>query len=466
MLKSIDANNLSMLLVSRDEDFLKMLQNSSLFSEMRMDVADSADRGIWRAVHSFYDVIIFDVSSSENENEIDFSQVLRQVFSIDTPLIFIGGRASNRVEARITFGCDCYIDNKNDLELMRAYSIALVRKSRSCSREIVKCDGVSIDIKKSEMLYNGEAIKIPFVGMFFLYNLISGYPKILYSNSIIHRIYGNKENGDKSFRTQLCKTKSVLKNLGWDHVETVPHVGYRLKCGTENTIHDDTEFSVLCISNSREDNEMMRRCLERLPCSHTVADFSADLLRIISERRYDMVIIDLIVDFAGATMLIKNIRERSASDMFIAVTLSDTAIGCRMLYNGADEFILKPLDEDTLGLEIGFLINRCREWAPYDAAEWKGLKISRDLYSLSYNGIAIDLQPVQFLIVLLMVRRAPGVLRFGEIRSYVFGDDGISQGLVLAHISKIRKEFMKAGYHYMKTIPKTGIRLLDEPLPS
>ena len=213
MLKSIDANNLSMLLVSRDEDFLKMLQNSSLFSEMRMDVADSADRGIWRAVHSFYDVIIFDVSSSENENEIDFSQVLRQVFSIDTPLIFIGGRASNRVEARITFGCDCYIDNKNDTPFIKLGNKPTIKVTNKINKEeLIKFLTNSFDINHelSRFLFNKEDKTLYCV---FHHMIFDGLSTMVFSNHLLDILNKKEISKDitflkaSAFSSEIKKTK-------------------------------------------------------------------------------------------------------------------------------------------------------------------------------------------------------------------------------------------------------------------
>jgi DNA-binding response OmpR family regulator len=105
-----------------------------------------------------------------------------------------------------------------------------------------------------------------------------------------------------------------------------------------------------------DDDEAMRlllsRILESIPALElTLADGCHEALRLTSEFRYDLILLDLLMPGIGGIEVLNRVRRSSpntATPVIIVSVLSDadTKIVCKSL--GASDYVVKPIDRNAV----------------------------------------------------------------------------------------------------------------------
>jgi DNA-binding response OmpR family regulator len=109
---------------------------------------------------------------------------------------------------------------------------------------------------------------------------------------------------------------------------------------------------ILIIDDDESIRLLLSRILESIPALElTLADGCEEALRLAAERRYDLILLDLLMPGIGGIEVLNRIRHSSpnkATPVIIVSVMSDaeTKIVCKSL--GASEYLVKPIDRNAV----------------------------------------------------------------------------------------------------------------------
>src|SRR5258708_7739089 len=83
-----------------------------------------------------------------------------------------------------------------------------------------------------------------------------------------------------------------------------------------------------------------------------------EALRIVEERRPDVVLLDLMMPELKGLELMRRIRERANTPIILVTAMGREADKVRGLESGADDYIVKPFSLAELGARIRALVRR------------------------------------------------------------------------------------------------------------
>ncbi len=184
----------------------------------------------------------------------------------------------------------------------------------------------------------------------------------------------------------------------------------------------------------------------------------ADAPMLLTEPSYDCILLDLTLpDGAGLDVLA---RWRKAGVMLpVIIITARCALDDRLagLDGGADDFIVKPFATAELVSRIRAVLRRYSQQA---SEVWTigALQIEPRRYSARIDGVALELSPREFHLLLELAREPGAVVPKGMLaqRLEPLGD-ALDFGAIEVHVSNLRR---KIGAQRIGTVRGVGYLLL------
>ncbi|MES2316151.1 MAG: response regulator [Pseudomonadota bacterium] len=184
----------------------------------------------------------------------------------------------------------------------------------------------------------------------------------------------------------------------------------------------------------------------------------ADAPRIFTEPSYDCILLDLTLPDGDGLDLLARWRKAGVTLPVIIITarseLDDRLAG---LDGGADDFIVKPFATAELVSRMRAVLRR---YAQQSSEVWRigALEIEPRRYAARIDGVALDLSPREFHLLLELAREPGTVVPKGALaqRLEPLGD-AVDFGAIEVHVSNLRR---KIGAQRIGTVRGVGYLLV------
>jgi len=211
-------------------------------------------------------------------------------------------------------------------------------------------------------------------------------------------------------------------------------------------IDDDTE---LCKSLTR----LLAMDQIDVTSAHNLADGTSE----IRSKRYDLIVLDIMLPDGDGRLFLDKIRERSEIPVIMLSARGDANDRIAGLEGGADDYVPKPFVPGELVARIRAVLRR-RLGGKGDTLLAGDLKIEIPLRRVLRDDQEILLTSAEFDILLILVRRSGECVTRDELTEQVLGRPvGISDRAIDNHISSLRR---KLGTHVENTERIRSIRHL------
>ena len=182
------------------------------------------------------------------------------------------------------------------------------------------------------------------------------------------------------------------------------------------------------------------------------------------QQHYDLIILDVMLPKMDGLTVCNRLREDGINTPILMLTARDTREDILSGFSqGADDYLLKPFDLDILDARIKALTRRHSGGAGKTALHFCELKLDLANRVLHRESQELSLNPTQFIILKLLMARAPKAVNKEEISTALWGDDEPETDLLRSHIYQLRRLVDKPFKHaYIKTLPKVGYQLVSE----
>lgn len=177
---------------------------------------------------------------------------------------------------------------------------------------------------------------------------------------------------------------------------------------------------------------------------------------------YDLIILDISLPKLDGISLCRQMRSDGLQTPIMLLTgLScphEKAVG---LDAGADDYMIKPFDEEELTARIRALLRRGKIKSP-PILKWGSLMLDPKGYEVSYKKQLIPLTPKEYALLELFLRNTHQVFSCSMILDHLWSyEDAPTEEAVRTHIKGLRMKLKAAGVssNIIETVYGIGYRL-------
>lgn len=191
-------------------------------------------------------------------------------------------------------------------------------------------------------------------------------------------------------------------------------------------------------------------------------------LKILQNNPVDLLIIDVMMPRLDGIRATLKIREENPLPIIILSAKSEDADKILGLNVGADDYVTKPFNPLEL---VARVKSQLRRYTQLGAAAPKnnghiyttgGLTVNDDLKEVTVDGEAVKLTPIEYNILLLLIRNQGRVFSINQIYESIWNEEAIAaDNTVAVHIRHIREkiEINPKEPRYLKVVWGLGYKL-------
>ncbi len=200
-------------------------------------------------------------------------------------------------------------------------------------------------------------------------------------------------------------------------------------------------------------------------CGHhpDAAPDGESALGLLAINRYDAIVLDWMMPrMDGVTMLERLRRDLQSRIPVILVTSKDRIEDkVQGFMSGADDYVVKPVALAELEIRLRVLVERARGAVPeMRVLEVADLCFNLDTLVVTRAGKAVSMTPVRRLLLELLMRRSPNLVRRDELETLIWNDRVPDHDVLRSHMHMLRKAVDGGTVHKLiKTIAGSGYRL-------
>ena len=174
--------------------------------------------------------------------------------------------------------------------------------------------------------------------------------------------------------------------------------------------------------------------------------YNGDLgLKLATESRFDLIILDLMLPGKDGVTLCREFRSQSKHDTPILMltardTLDDKVIGFEA---GADDYLVKPFSLRELEMRVQALARRAQPKASTAVIGIADLELNRDTMEVSRANEKISLKPKAFRILEYLLLHTDRVISRQELIEQIWSDDPPEGDPLRVHIHSLRQKIDK-----------------------
>jgi two-component system response regulator MprA len=225
---------------------------------------------------------------------------------------------------------------------------------------------------------------------------------------------------------------------------------------------------VLVVDDDPQLREALTRALELDDYRVTTASNGAKALEAVSQRRPDVMVLDVMMPYVGGLDVCRTLRSKKDNLPILVLTARDE-VGDRVagLDAGADDYLPKPFDLDELFARVRALLRRTQPETPddRDVLQVRDLRVDPAARRAWRGSRELDLSKTEFDLLELLARNAGVVLDhttiYERIWNYDFGPDSKNLAVYIGYLR--RKTEAEGEDRLIQTVRGVGYSLRDTP---
>jgi DNA-binding response OmpR family regulator len=175
------------------------------------------------------------------------------------------------------------------------------------------------------------------------------------------------------------------------------------------------------------------------------ANSGTEAIEKFHREKPDAIILDIMMPGLDGFQVCSLIRKESNIPILILSAREAEMDKVRALNIGADDYVTKPFSAMEFIARIKALLRRTST-SPTEHLIYRGLKLSIEQHSVTFNGHVVHLSALEFELLLVMMKRPNIVMGRTQLADYVWKDDFSGDiRLVDTHIYHLRDKLTEAG---------------------
>ena len=193
-----------------------------------------------------------------------------------------------------------------------------------------------------------------------------------------------------------------------------------------------------------------------------------EAIKVLKEKEVDLLIIDVMMPRLDGIRATLKIREEMSLPIIILSAKSEDADKILGLNIGADDYMTKPFNPLELVARVKSQLRRYTQLGSTSKEDSKyefktgGLVIRDDLKRVTVDGEKVKLTPIEYNILLLLVKNQGKVFSINQIYESIWNEEAIgADNTVAVHIRHIREkiEINPKEPRYLKVVWGVGYKV-------
>ncbi|GAB6168456.1 response regulator transcription factor [Clostridium carnis] len=228
-------------------------------------------------------------------------------------------------------------------------------------------------------------------------------------------------------------------------------------------------YNILIAEDDPDIVELLRLYLSSEGYNVVSVDNGIDALKITETKKFDLAVIDIMMPGMNGYDVIKEIRKYSNIPIIILSAKNQEYDKFLGLNIGADDYMTKPFSPIEIIARINSNLRRFYKLGSNNSDIKENTKISLgelsidiDSFKVRKNGQTINLSPMEFKILVKLMKDPGRVFTKGQIYQSVCGEFFESDdNTMMVHISKLREKLEDDPKNpkYIKTIRGLGYKI-------
>lgn len=193
-----------------------------------------------------------------------------------------------------------------------------------------------------------------------------------------------------------------------------------------------------------------------------------EAIKVLNENPVDLLIIDVMMPKLDGIRATLKIREKNNMPIIILSAKSEDADKILGLNIGADDYVTKPFNPLELVARVKSQLRRYTQLGSTVEAKGQavyktgGLLVNDDLKEVTVDGESVKLTPIEYNILLLLLKNQGKVFSIEQIYESIWNEDAIgADNTVAVHIRHIREkiEINPKEPRYLKVVWGVGYKV-------
>ncbi len=189
-----------------------------------------------------------------------------------------------------------------------------------------------------------------------------------------------------------------------------------------------------------------------------------EALEKLSERKYDIIILDLMLPGVDGLDLCRKVRREGKNretPIIVLTALGDEDTKVEGFSAGADDYVTKPFSVKELLARIEAVLRRVG-YSKKDVLEFEGIVENKKSKTVTVDGKPIYLTKTELQLLEFFLEHPEQLFTREELLENIWGTDhNETTRTVDVYISRLRKKLGEKG-KYLKTLPRLGYKLTRE----
>lgn len=168
-------------------------------------------------------------------------------------------------------------------------------------------------------------------------------------------------------------------------------------------------------------------------------------LALALKHYYDVIVLDLTLPQLDGLDVCQQLRRQASRHIPILMLTARDSLQHKLdgFASGADDYLVKPFDLAELWARIQVLAKRSMQ--QHYQLELGNLRLNRHLHQVHCNGALLELKPIAFKLLSLLLESNPRPLSRSELSSKIWGDEPTESDALRSHVYQLRKTLQQQG---------------------
>lgn len=166
------------------------------------------------------------------------------------------------------------------------------------------------------------------------------------------------------------------------------------------------------------------------------ADGSA-AVELVREWSPDLIVLDVMMPKASGLEVLPALRRLTDAPIVMLSARGELEDKVESLEHGADDYISKPFEISELVARVEAKLRR-PHLEKRSSLQYEGLSVDLDEHVVEREGRRLDLSPLEYSLLVTLLRRPRRVFTREELLDEVWGDADVGPGAVERYISYLR----------------------------
>ncbi len=226
------------------------------------------------------------------------------------------------------------------------------------------------------------------------------------------------------------------------------------------TSFEEQDLNILIVEDDEDTAEVVATLLEDAGFRAKAVDRGEMALDEIMAQNPDLVLLDINLPDISGIEILKHVRSHSFLPMIVLSGFGQDRDRVIALEAGADDYMAKPFSPEELVARVKALLRRV-EWTPKPETHLRVRELELDMprRQASIRGTKLHLTPIEYGILVMLMRAAGQVVSHDDLLSSVWGDQYRDDFSVLrVNISRLRQKLEENPRRptYIVTAPGQG----------